>query len=275
MEYVRVYNQNMQLLGILDNADGVGYELKHNDLSTATLCLPTPDEKNAYMAAHNNVRIFDGDEEVGLFRIVGEPEKSNALSGWTEYALEHVIATLVDDVLFGYHEIGGSGVYTRDVAEYILSKQEVRRWQLGRCDYSDQYTYKFENINLLAALFSLGKVLTDDYQFTFDTTTTPWTVNLIRLDDVTECEIRYRRNMQEITRSMDATALVTRLYLLGYGEGVNQLTIKGVNNGVPYVQADTVSVWGVKSSVFADTTIEDAALLKARGLALLEELKNP
>ena len=274
MEYPRLYDQDMKLLAVLENAV-VGYTLKNNDLSTATVSLPTPDEKNAYMIAHNIVRIYDGDEEVGLFRIVGEPESSNALEGWTDYDLEHVIATLVDDVLFGYHEIGGTGIYTRNVAEYILSQQETTRWQLGQCDYADQYAYKFENTNLLAALFSLGNVLTDDYQFTFDTTTTPWTVNLIRLETATECEIRYRRNMQEISRTMDASALVTRLYLLGYGEGVNQLTVKSVNGGLPYIEADTKGKWRAKSSVYADTTIEDPALLLARGWAVLEELKNP
>lgn len=275
MEYPRVYDQNMQLLAVLENADKVGYVLKSNDLSTATLSLPTPDPKNEYMAAHNIVRIYDGDEEVGLFRIVGAPSSSSAIAGWTEYSLEHVIATLVDDVLFGYHEIGGVGILTRDVANYILARQQTVRWQLGRCDFSDQYAYKFENTNLLAALFSLGNVLTEEYQYEYDTSTTPWTVNIVRADSDTGCEIRYRRNMQEITRSMDASALVTRLYLLGYGEGVNQLTVKGVNGGLPYIEADTVSVWGVKSSVYADTTIEDPETLLARGRAVLKELKNP
>ena len=275
MEYPRVYDQAMRLLAVLENADGVGYCLKDNDLSTAKLSLPAPDPKNQYMAAHNIVRLWDGDEELGLFRIVGAPEDTNALGGWTEYELEHVMATLVDDVLFGYHEIGGPGIYTRDVAEYILARQETARWQLGRCDFSDQYAYKFENTNLLSALFSLGNALAEPYEYIFDTGTTPWTINIVRADAETGCEMRYRRNMQEITRTMDATALATRLFLLGYGEGVNQLTIRSVNGGLPYLDADTQGVWGVKSSVCVDTTIEDAALLKARGLAVLEELKNP
>ena len=67
MEYPRVYDQNMQLLAVLENADKVGYVLKSNDLSTATLSLPTPDPKNEYMAAHNIVRIYDGDDGKFLF----------------------------------------------------------------------------------------------------------------------------------------------------------------------------------------------------------------
>ena len=51
----------MKLLAILENAV-VGYTLKNNDLSTATVSLPTPDEKNNLMEAHNIVRLYDGDE---------------------------------------------------------------------------------------------------------------------------------------------------------------------------------------------------------------------
>ena len=274
MQYARVYDQQLHLLAVLDNADA-GYSLKSNDLSTASVTLPTPDPKNQYMAAHNFVRIYDGDEEVGLFRIITEPGTSNAVGGWTEYTLEHVIATLVDDIMFGYHEVGGADYGTASVAEYILSQQVVQRWVLGRCDFTDEFSYKFENTDLLTALFSLGNVLTDEYLFEYDTTGYPWVVSLVRPDADPGCEIRYRRNMQEVIRTMDASALVTRLYLLGYGEGVNQLTIRDVNGGLPYLEAASAATWGVKSSVYVDGTIEDAQLLKARGEAMLSELCMP
>ena len=124
-------------------------------------------------------------------------------------------------------------------------------------------------------------MLTEEYTWEFDTSSgsgteaDPWIVSLRRADGAPGCGIHYMRNMVGIEKTMDASTLVTRLYLLGYGEGVNQLTIRDVNGGVPYVEADTVSKWGVKCSVYADTRIEDAALLKARGLAVLEKYKNP
>ena len=74
---------------------------------------------------------------------------------------------------------------------------------------------------------------------------------------------------------MDASALVTRLYPLGYGEGVNQLTIKPVNGGIPYIDADTAATWGTKCSVWTDTRIEDAATLLAKARQVLEGYKNP
>ena len=43
--------------------------------------------------------------------------------------------------------------------------------------------------------------------------------------------------MTSYTRGRDPQNIVTRLYPLGYGEGINQLNIKGVNDGVPYIQS--------------------------------------
>lgn len=275
-DYVKAYSQAGELLAILENAGEIAYNLPHNDLWTASFTLPSSDPKNAHCQAHNMVRVPDGMRDLGLYRIVGMPtSEETATGGVKTYSLEHVMATLLDDVLFGYHEIGGPGVDTAQVIRYILAQQTTQRWVLGVCEYTDQFAYKFENTSLLSALLSLGNVLTDEYTWDFDTSSTPWTVNLRHADTSPGCGIHYMRNMVEIEKTMDATTLVTRLYLLGYGEGVNQLTIREVNNGLPYIDADTVSVWGIKASVYADTRIEDAATLKARGLSVLDRYKNP
>ena len=275
-EYVTVYNQDGEMLGVLENAGEVAYNLVHNDLWTASFTLPSGDPKNSLCQAHNLVHLSDGARDTGLYRIIGMPSgEETAAGGVKTYSLEHVMATLLDDVLFGYHEIGGPGVTTAQVIQYILDQQHTERWVLGECEYSDQYAYKFENTSLLSALLSLGNVLTDEYTWVFDTSASPWTVSLKHADATPGCGIHYRRNMVEVEKEMDASTLVTRLYMLGYGEGVNQLTIRDINGGVPYIDADTKNVWGVKSSVYADTRIEDAATLKARGVALLNRLKNP
>ena len=276
MEYLSVYNQDMQMLAVLDNADNIGYDLKHNDLWTGSFSLASDDPKNSFCQAHNLVKLPDGSRNTGLYRIVGMPNgEETGLGGMRTYSLEHVMATLLDDVLFGYHEVGGTGVNTRTVMQYILDRQTTVRWRLGTVDFNDYFQYHFENVSLLSALLSLGEVLTEAYTWEFNTNTTPWTVNLRRADATPGCGIHYGRNLVSITKSMDATALVTRLYPLGYGEGVNQLTIKEANGGVPYIDADTKATWGVKCSVWTDTRIQDAATLKARAQQVLEGYKNP
>lgn len=276
MDEVTVYDQSGKLLAVLDNADAVSYELKHNDLWTGSFSLPTGDPKNVYCQAHNLVRLPDGSRDTGIYRIIGMPSaEETAAGGMREYSVEHVMATLLDDVLFGYHEVGGEGITTRQVMQYILDRQTTKRWVLGTVAFSDEYQYKFENVSLLSALLSLGEVLTEEYTWDFDTSATPWVVNLRKADASDGCGIHYARNLVGVEKTMDASALVTRLYPLGYGEGVNQLNIRSVNGGVPYLDADTASTWGVKCSVYADTRIEDATVLKARAAAVLEGYKNP
>ena len=264
------------MLAMLDNATDIGYTLKHNDLWTGTFSLPAGDPKNEYCAAHNLVMIPDGGRNTGFYRIVSMPSSNEtALGGKKTYNVEHVIATLLDDVLFGYHEVGGGVNGTAEVIRYILAHQIVGRWVLGTCDFTDYYQYHFENVSLLSALLSMGEVLTEEYTWQFDTTTNPWTVNLVRADSEPGCGIHYWRNLIDIEKTMDASALITRLYPLGYGEGVNQLTVRDVNNGLPYIDADTAQTWGIKASVWTDTRIEDPALLLARGRQVLEGYKNP
>lgn len=271
-----VYGREGDLLAVLENAGGINYNLKHNDLWVAGFSLPARDPKNEYCQVHNLVRIPEEGRDLGLYRIVGLPSAEKvSRGGMITYRLEHVMVTMLDDILFGYHEIGGEGVYTEDVIQYILDRQETERWVLHECDFHDEFAYKFENDRLLTALMSLGSVLSEEYTWVFDTTEYPWRVSLKRADAAAGCGIHYLRNLDGIEKEEDGSALITRLYLLGYGEGVNQLTIRDVNGGLPYIDADTAAVWGIKSDVFVDTRIEDAATLKARGQQLLEQVKMP
>lgn len=271
-----VYGREGDLLAVLENAGGINYNLKHNDLWVAGFSLPARDPKNEYCQVHNLVRIPEEGRDLGLYRIVGLPSAEKvSRGGMITYRLEHVMVTMLDDILFGYHEIGGEGVYTEDVIQYILDRQETERWVLHECDFHDEFAYKFENDRLLTALMSLGSVLSEEYTWVFDTADYPWRVSLKRADAAAGCGIHYLRNLDGIEKEEDGSALITRLYLLGYGEGVNQLTIRDVNGGLPYIDADTAAVWGIKSDVFVDTRIEDAATLKARGQQLLEQVKMP
>ncbi|MEG2469306.1 MAG: phage tail spike protein, partial [Comamonas sp.] len=275
-EYTTIYDPSGDMLGVLENAGDISYSLPHNDLWTASFTLPSRDPKNGYCQEDNRVHLMDGTRDIGIYRIVAMPSgEETAAGGVRTYNLEHVMATLLDDVLFGYHEVGGVSVGTAQVMQYILAKQSVQRWALGECDFTDQYTYKFENASLLSALLSLGGVISEEYTWIFDTSATPWRVSLKRADATAGCGIHYMRSMVGVEKSMDAATKVTRLYLLGYGEGVNQLTIKDVNGGVPYLDADNIDPSHPKCSVFADTRIEDANTLKARGLAVLNLLKTP
>ena len=272
---IRVYDQNMKKLAYLQNAYNIGYELTLNELWYANFTLPADDPKNQYCQPFYYVEIYDGRERIELFRIMPSQLTRNT-KGDIVYRCEHVLATLLDDVLFKYHQIGGGSIGTVQVLRYILDRQLTVRWQLGVCDFDRRFQYKWENENLLAALFSVPQPFDERYRWEFDTTGSTWRIHLRKLPAKFKADIVYRKNMTEIQKEVDPTSIVTRLYCLGYGEGDNQLGIESVNGGVPYLQANgEATTWGIKSSILVDRRFESAETLKAYGQALLNELKNP
>lgn len=272
---IKIYNKDMELVAFAEQAYSVSYDMPLNSLWTASFTLPANDEKVAECQPLNFVELWDDAEYIGLFRILPQTAKRSANGAEITYQCEHVLATLLDDVLFQYHTIGGAEVFTGDTLQYILSQQSTVRWQLGTCQFEYEFEYNFENDNLLGALFAVPKPFLDEYQWTWNTQVYPWQLNLVRPSEDVEAYIRYGVNMQGVERYEDPTNLCTRLYPLGYGEGVNQLTIKEVNGGLPYIQADTVSTYGVIAKTWVDRSIENPDTLKARALAILEELKVP
>lgn len=271
----QVFDRNMRRLAYLDNALAVGYALETNSLWSATFTLPADDKKNAYCAPLNFVEIFDGDERIDLFRIIGEDlERSDGATRY--YNCEHVLATLISDVLFQYHQCGGSGVKTADVLNYILARQTRQNWKLGDCDFKRYFEYNWENSTLLAALFAVPECFDSEYLWSWDTTVYPWTLSLTAPTNALKSEIRYAKNMTNIKKTTDATSIANRVYALGYGEGVNQLTIESVNGGVPYVE-DALSIerYGLCSTILVDSRYEIAENLKAYAEQMLAGLKEP
>ncbi|MBR6982140.1 MAG: phage tail protein [Ruminococcus sp.] len=273
----RVYDRNMNMIGVLQNAADAGYDRKYNDLHTASFMLPLNDPKNDLCQAMNIVEIFDGNVSKGLYRILDNPECEVTGEGvWLEYSCEHVIAFLLNEAIDGYLELGGTNVRTPAVLRAILAKQETVRWQLGTCDFNRQFQYSWENTNVLEALFSVPKCFDVEYHWTYDLSTFPWKVNLVQQSHDRSCEVRRKRNMVNIKRTIDSSQLCTRLYCKGYGEGVNQMTIAEVNNGKPYIEdAAAIAKYGILSSHLIDRRYTVMENLKAYGQQVLNRLKNP
>lgn len=275
MKVPQIFDRNMKRLAFLDNAVSVGYSLEINSLWTATFTLPADDDKNVYCQPLNFVEIFDGDERIDLFRIIGEDlERSNGATRF--YDCEHVLATLLSDVLFQYHQYGGGGIKTADVLNYVLARQTTRNWVLGDCDFKRYFEYNWENSTLLAALFAVPECFDSEYMWTWDTTVYPWTISLVAPSDTMKSEVRYAKNMTSMKKTVDASGIANRIYALGYGEGVNQLTIAGVNGGKPYVEdAMSIQQYGLCSTILVDSRYEVAENLKGYAEQMLAELKNP
>lgn len=275
--YVTIYDLQMRKVAYLENATGIQYETPMNALWTASFSLPANDPKNSECQPLYFAEIFDESERLELFRILPSTLRKGSGGGIITYQCEHVLGTLLDDILFQYHTVGNLGYYTPQVVQYILQRQSVQRWKLGTIQFNHQFEYNWENENLLGALFSVPKPFVDEYMWTWDTTTYPWTLNLVRPSSDVQAYIRYGVNLQGIEKTVDPSNVVTRIFGLGYGEGVNQLTFADINGGKPYLDAEPeyIKKYGMMHTVFVDRRFEYPETLKARCQALLDELKQP
>ena len=270
---LEVYDLNLRKTAILKNAYNVSVTRKLNAINTLEFTLPSTDYNVEYCKLFHYVKLEDD-----LYRIIS-PSQSIAEIGEITYSCEHVIATLLDDVLFGAYTIGNIGIHTDEVINWILDKQTTTRWVLDRCAFDFQYEYGWENENLLGALFGVPSLFVDPYIWRFDTTVFPWKISLDRIDTSKNPDfyIRALRNRMSIDRDTAAEEICTRLYCLGYGEGINQLGISDVNGGVPYLQApqEYIDRYGLISRIWVDRSFEDAESLKARGEVLLAGYREP
>ncbi|MGN1217993.1 MAG: phage tail spike protein, partial [Phocaeicola sp.] len=165
---------------------------------------------------------------------------------------------------------------TKQVLQYLIDKQTTKHWKLGTVSMTRYFSYKWENENLLSAIFSVPKPFDIQYRWTWDTTSYPWTLNLVEAETEVSCEIRYAYNMRSLEIEEDPTVIFNRIYPLGYGEGDNQLNIKKINGGIPYVE-DKASIekYGLRAYVWVDKRFEDVKTLKASAEGLLRDWKVP
>lgn len=266
--------QTRRKTAILQNAHSIKESKKINVLHYLEFSLPYNDPKNEYCQPFHYVRYNNGE----LYRIMDDGVKKSE-TGDLVYSCEHVLATLLDKVLFGYHVVGNLGVYTKDSIQYVLNHQDERNWVLGDCDFEYQFEYGWEQENLLGSLFSIPQGFADPYIWTFNTHTYPWVVNLKKLDMNVKPQlyIRNGHNLIDISRERTRTTVCTRLYPLGYGEGVNQLGIEDVNDGCPYLQSpkEFIDKYGIIERVWVDRRYENAESLKAAAQVMLNELQEP
>lgn len=270
-------SDGMTLKTPIDTAIRCGYKQTLNELDTATLELAAGDPVTELIDVPTSwVRLTDGEDYVGLYRVKSAVHAEQEIGATVTYELESAECTLLDDMLIGHHELGGTELDTRWVLNYILARQSTARWELGACDFADQYQYNFEDVTLLESIMSLGEVLVDEYAFIFDASAKPWTIRLRKLGQEATRVLVYGRNVTAIRRTINGR-IVTRLVGRGYGEGDNQLTVSSVNGGKDYIDADaeTMARYGVRVGLHADLRQTDPATLLARMRAILESGKRP
>ncbi|WP_341358009.1 phage tail spike protein [Rossellomorea sp. y25] len=257
---------------ILENAKGISYTRINNQIWKASFSLPINNPKVDKVKLLKYVEVYDEEKYIGLFRII--PKKTSKSTLTVSFECEHVLATLLGSTLFKDHQL--TNLPTNEVLQYLIDQQKEKHWQLGNVEIIRYFHYLWENENLLSAIFSVTKPFDEQYRWTWDTTSYPWTLNLVRPNTEPVCRIKERHNLIDFEIEENPMSVFNRIYPLGYGEGVNQLTIESINNGFPYIEdAAAIAENGIIETTWADKRFEDAATLKASAEALLKKWKEP
>lgn len=274
-DFINVYDLDRKKVAVLQNAYNIKEIQELNKIYSLEFSIPSTDNKIGYLQPFHYVR-YGNDGQ--LYRIIKNNAQADT-TGTNTISCEHVIATLCDDIMFGAFQYGGTDIKTEAVITWLLSQQKTQNWELKECDFDRKFEYGWEQENLLNALYAIPKEFSKAYQWVFDTVSYPWKLSLKEIDENAKPEyyIRAERNLLGSESEQDFADICTRIYPLGYGEGVNQLNIKDVNNGVPYLQSpdDIIAKYGIKEKVLVDRRYENAESLKEYAQTTLDALQVP
>ncbi|KXY80140.1 phage tail spike protein [Bacillus cereus group sp. MYBK12-2] len=276
---LKLYNKQLQLKAYLENAFKISYEQQFNSIWTAAFSLPLNDLKDKEITAFDFLELFDNGKRIGMFRILPKETVKNENTKTVTYKCEHVLATLLSDVLFRYHQL--SNYTTKQVLEYLLRQQETKHWRLGKCDFVRYFHYSWEHENtILGPVFSVPKPFDEPHAWTWDDSIEnyPWTLNLEKASNEITGDLRFKKNLKGITKTEDPTDIITRIYPMGYGEGVNQLDISKVNpTKKPYIEApqNIIDKYGIHKYIWVDKRFENVDTLFSSGQALLNKRSRP
>lgn len=269
-------NLSREYTAILENAYDVSYEKIENNIGSIDFTMPLYDTKNSMIQALQYVELTDNEGEyIGLYRIMPSTIQKDKSNYSIKYTAMHVLGTLLDSVLFGYHELVNRT--TVDVINYVLSQQKVKHWVLKKCEFNRYFSYAWENENGLAdALFSIPQAFDEDYIWEWNTQVYPFELSLIHPPTEPVCRIQEGYNMEGFEIETDPNNLVNRVYPLGAGEGINQLNIKSVNNNIPYVEdAASIKKYGLVEYVWVDQRFTIPQALKDNALNMLTKWSIP
>jgi hypothetical protein len=176
--------------------------------------------------------------------------------------------------------------YTNQTPAYILgdllNKHNAKmadankKIYLGNVELNQAITIDFNYDKTITATAKVRNILGGDIRIR-ESNGTLYLDYLLAQGSNNEIEVRLGYNLQTMKVEYDPKDIVTRLYGLGYGDGINQLTITKVNNGLEYLDADvdTISKYGIIEDVYTDKNIQDAATMKYKLQNILDTRKQP
>lgn len=194
--------------GRLNPVGAMGITLNMQPLSRVSMTIP---EWDPDLAMHDLVEVYNHKGSVGIYRVT---KITNAYRKERKIELSHGLDTFSDSAFSTAEEYRGTvtGMLQKIMAAQTQTIGGVPYWQLGTCEDGNVWNKDISNDNLMTCLTDIAKA-EEDYVFTFDQSTFPWTLNFVRRDDTVLSEFRLNRNTESCSVALDDADMCTRLFL--------------------------------------------------------------
>lgn len=153
----------------------------------------------------------------GFEKATGNGSAGTAFTGYIDEELAEAAAAGATSFRLVMSRVNGQAIKPADAGSAYfgsnLSSKASTLWQLGTVEDTGKWERKSINYTRLDTLMNELATQRDDYGFTYDFTTTPWTISFVKLPDVVEAEFRASRNMVSCKINRSDADLCTRLHL--------------------------------------------------------------
>ena len=194
--------------GRLNPVGALGITLNMLPVHRVTMTLA---ENDLPLAMHDLVEVYNHKGSVGIYRVTKIP---HTIGKNRKYELSHGLDVLSDATFDMIEEYKGTvaGMLAKIIDAQTQKIGSVKYWQLGTCADPNPWNKDIKYDNLMECLTEIARK-EEDYMFTFDQSTFPWTLNFVARDNDVLSEFRLNRNTENCVITEDDADLCTRLYL--------------------------------------------------------------
>lgn len=182
--------------------------LSMQPLSTVRITVP---ERDPEPAMHDFVEVYNIHGSVGIYRVVDiQPEYFKGRTMTLNHALD-----VLHDCLYPAEEKFSGTVTAYLTALLACQKQKIGNlpyWQLGTVEDTGSWTQELSYDNILDLVKEIPETH-QDFMYTYDFGTFPWTLNLVRRPDTVLTEFRAGRNIESCKVTTNDQDMCNRLYL--------------------------------------------------------------
>lgn len=171
---------------------------------------------------HDFAEVYTQNGSVGIYRAT---RITHTLRGKRQIELSHGLDVLSDSTFAVIEKYEGTvpAFLARIMAAQTQTVNGTPFWQLGTVEDTNVWNKDIQYDNLMECLTEIART-EEDFWFTFDFTTWPWTLNFVRRNDSVLSEFRLSRNVGSCEIAYDDSTLCTRLHLSVTTE--NQTTVR-------------------------------------------------